>query len=252
MSWWTELYDDRLSEWMLHNSPAGAAERTRHFLQTEAGFRAGTRVLDQGCGPGRLVAELARAGAKLQGIDLIPSYVESARKRAAAEGLDPSGFRVGDIGALTSDCPVDLVFSWWTCLGYAPDDETNALPLQRAFESLIPGGFYAIDTLHTPGVLRGFVPVMTSQTPMADGVAHLTRTSRLDVEAGVLHKHWHWRFATGEERHVHSQLRLYMPHEWTRMLCDAGFERPRCFGALDSSPLGPDSPRLLLVARKPE
>mgnify|MGYP000477342185 CR=1 FL=1 len=251
MSWWTELYDDALAQWMQHHAPEDAGPRTVRFLQAKAGLVPGTRVLDQGCGTGRLVPHLAAAGARVQGLDLMPGYIARARERAAAAGLDPDGFRVGDIGEATSRGPVDLVISWWTCLGYAPDDATNARPLRRAFESLVPGGTYAIDTLHTPGVLRGFVPETRSETPMDGGVAHLHRSSRLDVTGGVLHKRWHWTLPDGREREVHTQLRLYMPHEWIGMLRTAGFAEITAYGNLDGAPLGPDSPRLLLVARRP-
>ena len=107
------------------------------------------------------------------------------------------------------------------------------------------------DTLHTPGVLRRFLPETRSEVPSPEGTVHLHRHSRLDVERGVLHKRWHWTFPDGRKREVHTRLRLYMPHEWARMLAEAGFEAIRCVGDLNGTPLGPDSPRLLLMARRP-
>ncbi len=251
MSWWTDLYDDDLAAWMLHRATPEEGERTARFLQHRGVLPPGARVFDQGCGPGRLIAPLRQVGAIVEGIDLVPSYIEQARSRAVAVGLDPAGFRVGDIACDTSQEPVDLVISWWTCLGYADDDAANALPLARALESLCPGGAYAIDTLHTPGVLRGFLPETRSETPTPDGPLRLHRLSRLDVENGVLHKRWTWTLPGGRTREIHTRLRLYMPHEWRRMLEAAGFADVRAFGDLDAQPLGPDSPRLILLARRP-
>jgi len=48
----------------------------------------GARVLDVGCGGGLLCEALARAGARVSGIDLAPGMIEVARLHAAGEGLD--------------------------------------------------------------------------------------------------------------------------------------------------------------------
>ncbi len=48
----------------------------------------GARVLDVGCGGGLLTETLARAGAKVTGIDLAPTMIETARLHALESGLD--------------------------------------------------------------------------------------------------------------------------------------------------------------------
>src|SRR5262245_59937381 len=49
---------------------------------------AGARVLDVGCGGGLLCEALARAGAKVSGIDLAPGMIEVARLHATEQSLD--------------------------------------------------------------------------------------------------------------------------------------------------------------------
>jgi 2-polyprenyl-6-hydroxyphenyl methylase/3-demethylubiquinone-9 3-methyltransferase len=49
---------------------------------------AGMRMLDVGCGGGLLCEALARAGARVTGIDLAPGMIEVARLHAAEQGLD--------------------------------------------------------------------------------------------------------------------------------------------------------------------
>lgn len=46
------------------------------------------RVLDAGCGSGRLTVELARAGAEVTGIDTSPERLEQARGRAEQAGVE--------------------------------------------------------------------------------------------------------------------------------------------------------------------
>jgi 2-polyprenyl-6-hydroxyphenyl methylase / 3-demethylubiquinone-9 3-methyltransferase len=49
---------------------------------------AGLRVLDVGCGGGLLCEPLARLGAAVTGIDLVPAHLEVARRHAQAAGLE--------------------------------------------------------------------------------------------------------------------------------------------------------------------
>jgi SAM-dependent methyltransferase len=76
----------------------------------------GARVLEVGCGPGRLAIRLAREhGLEVTGVDLDPGMIERARANAAASrdggGPEPS-FAVGDAASLPfADRSFDLVVS---------------------------------------------------------------------------------------------------------------------------------------------
>src|SRR5580704_9264608 len=60
--------------------------------------RAGTRVLDVGCGVGRWSRLLAARGAEVTGIDLSPTMIAQAQRRATAEGVgDRCRFLVQDL-----------------------------------------------------------------------------------------------------------------------------------------------------------
>ncbi len=55
----------------------------------------GKRVLDVGCGVGRETVELARRGARVVAVDLSPTLIDSARRRATEAGvIDRVEFRV--------------------------------------------------------------------------------------------------------------------------------------------------------------
>jgi 2-polyprenyl-3-methyl-5-hydroxy-6-metoxy-1,4-benzoquinol methylase len=51
------------------------------------GLEPGTRVLDIACGTGNVTIPLARRGALVTGLDMMPHLLEEARARAAREGL---------------------------------------------------------------------------------------------------------------------------------------------------------------------
>src|SRR5688572_27439221 len=61
----------------------------------------GTRVLDVGCGVGRWSSMLASRGAVVTGIDLSPTMIEEAQRRAQSTGVAPQcRFLVQDLAQL--------------------------------------------------------------------------------------------------------------------------------------------------------
>ena len=75
------------------------------------GVTPGTRLLDVGCGAGQLALIAARAGAQVTGCDISTNWLEKARARAAAEGLDVT-FDEGDAESLPyEDGQFDVVTS---------------------------------------------------------------------------------------------------------------------------------------------
>ena len=59
----------------------------RLALEPWLNVAAGTRVLDVGCGVGRWSRLLAARGAEVLGVDLSPTMIAQARRRAAADGV---------------------------------------------------------------------------------------------------------------------------------------------------------------------
>jgi ribosomal protein L11 methylase PrmA len=63
-----------------------------------AGLRPGERLLDLGCGDGRIAIAAARRGAGAMGVDIDPRRVAEARAAARAAGLSRQArFRRGDL-----------------------------------------------------------------------------------------------------------------------------------------------------------
>src|SRR5687767_12015592 len=70
----------------------------------------GLRVLDVGCGVGRWSRRLARRGAIVTGIDLSPTMIAEAKRRAAEEGVSARcRFETQDLAALEAEEQFDLI-----------------------------------------------------------------------------------------------------------------------------------------------
>ncbi|MGC9502881.1 class I SAM-dependent methyltransferase [Baaleninema sp.] len=107
------------------------------------------RVLDLGCGTGRLLDRLARTYPDLQGtgLDLSSEMIQQARKRNAfGDRLD---FEVGNVERLPFDAEqFDAVFCTVSFLHY-PRPEVAIAEIDRLLK---PGGrFYWVDYLPFPG-----------------------------------------------------------------------------------------------------
>jgi len=100
----------------------------------------GARVLDIGCGVGRWSRLLAARGADVTGVDISPTMVEEARRRAQSEGVaDRCRFHVRDISALDVPGEFDLVLGV-TVLQHILDPTALRAALQAIRSRVAPGG----------------------------------------------------------------------------------------------------------------
>jgi SAM-dependent methyltransferase len=100
----------------------------------------GTRVLDVGCGVGRWSRLLAERGADVLGVDLSPTMIAQARRRAAADGVaGRCRFQVQDLSNLDVGERFDLVLGV-TVLQHILDPGALRAALVAMTAHLAPGG----------------------------------------------------------------------------------------------------------------
>lgn len=117
------------------------------FMQKDAelffqrlGVKPGTRLLDVGCGAGQLALIAARAGAQVTGCDISTNWLDKARGRAVAQGLQVT-FDEGDAESLPyHDAQFDAVISLIGAM-FAPRPDRVAAELTRVCR---PGGMIAM------------------------------------------------------------------------------------------------------------
>jgi ubiquinone/menaquinone biosynthesis C-methylase UbiE len=92
------------------------------------------RVVDVGCGPGHWTNHLHELGVKVQGVDLVPEFIDTARVR-----FPDVSFRVATLRSLgVPDGSLQGVLAWYSLIHVHPDDFTSVLgEIARA---LAPGG----------------------------------------------------------------------------------------------------------------
>jgi SAM-dependent methyltransferase len=103
------------------------------------------RLLDLGCGTGRLLVHRARRGDQALGIDLSPEMLAVARERARTDQLPISLIRanIADLSALP-DGTFDHVACLFSTLGMVVGAEPRRRVLAEAFRVLKPGGVFVL------------------------------------------------------------------------------------------------------------
>jgi SAM-dependent methyltransferase len=136
-----EYWESRTSSWIAGEGFIARVGIPLGALAVEAlAPSAGESVLDVGCGTGPTTVELARRvapGGHVLGMDIAPSMLEAARRRASHDGVDNVTFVVGD--AQTEDlgaASFDAVYSQFGIMFFA-DPAAAFANLRR---SLRPGG----------------------------------------------------------------------------------------------------------------
>ncbi|MEP7334208.1 MAG: methyltransferase domain-containing protein [Actinomycetota bacterium] len=139
------LFDDEAAFWRdvyVEEGLYGEVFRERHeraLAYVDAlGLPGGTRVLDAGCGAGRLSVDLARRGLRVHAVDTAEKLVDAARETVNAAGLsDAVGVRTADVHALPFE---DGTFAAVVALGLLPWVHTPARALAELARVLAPGG----------------------------------------------------------------------------------------------------------------
>lgn len=220
------------------------------FLVKHLELGPGDRVFDQCCGVGTVSFALAKQGVAAIGVDLCSAYIEAAQKEDA-ESFDCE-FHCEDAFVYRTETPCDGAFNWYSSYGYADSEQQNHQMLRRAFESIKPGRRYALDVPHFAGVMRQFQFHLVRHGVSQGRQVTCIRESQIDWESGQLKQNWQWLVEGSTVDQRQSALRLYWPHQIREGLQEVGFTDVEMFGGTDGSALTLDSPRLILVARKPK
>src|SRR5215813_1814041 len=246
-TWWEQFFDeDYLRVWGA--VPMGGDEEAASLWRI-LGLSAGARVLDAGCGYGRVTLPLARLGARALGVDqAAPLLAEAQRRRRT---IDPGQLRYlrQDLRTRLGESGFDVALSLFSSLGYG--DESDDLAILGTLAAAVrPGGKVAVDTNHRDvlaGLLaRGVAPAHR----LPDGTL-LIEEPRFDPVAGRVETTWFWSGPRGSGQKSAS-LRVYTITELVRLLERVGLRLEAALHPGTGAPFSPAGPflggRVLLVA----
>jgi SAM-dependent methyltransferase len=213
-----------------------------------AGAGPGARVLDLCCGPGRVAMEFAALGRRVTGLDLDPALLRAARESAEDRGLDIEWI-LGDARSpeAVPRARFDACFNLYTSIGYFDDPSDDLAMLERAFDSLAPGGVLVVETVGKECAARDFVP---NEWYEKDG-ALLLASSRPADSWRVMEHRWIAVTEGGRfEREI--RIRLYDGDAMARLFESAGFRDVSIHGDFDGSPYDEEARTMVARGEKPD
>lgn len=208
-----------------------------------------SRVLDLGCGTGRLALMLAQRGHDVVGVDPAAAMLEVARTRdveGRVRWIEGDARRV-DLGDLRFDL---IVMTGNVFQVFLTDDDARAV-LTTAHRHLAPGGRLTFDT-REPGAREWeeWTPVETREVVDVPGVG--------DVEVCYAFQQRQGELITFETRHVlpdgarhtsPSTLRLRTKDQVATLLREAGFDEVEWWSDWRGTPLTDGAREIVPVAR---
>ncbi len=220
----------------------------------------GSPVLELGCGTGRLLEPLARAGIELVGVDSSPAMLARARARLEERGLlSQVELLEADARTLRLNRRFRLAFVALGSFAHFITRQEQRAVLGVIKEHLLPGGLLILDLPNAD--LRRYSRAegqMFHQGAWTDErqqiiVSHLiAATSDPDARALHLTHFYDIHPQDGPLRRVvvEHALALLSPGEAELLLESCGFQISHLFGDYDLNPCDETSPRLILVATR--
>jgi len=254
--WWKTFFGP-LAGLVMFEPRSERSEREADIVLRRTRVRPGARVLDLGCGTGRISLILAARGYGVVGLDYSPHYLREAKARAKKLGLERRvRFVRGDMRRAAHHVgggEFDLVVSLFNSFGYFARRADDAAVVRQVFRTRKPGGVFVLNTLNERGVIE------RTRTPQRRGEETLKNVFMLDhfdYDRRRRRTEGRWTIVdVRAKRPKIARLRLrqnvYTHAALRRMLRAAGFRIERVWGLWDGKPFTPRSWHQTIMARKP-
>lgn len=210
-----------------------------------AGLGNGNRILDAGCGPGRISVELAIRGLNVTGIDLIKPFLEAAQESADDEHV-PITLIQSDLRTFVSQQPFDAAINLYTSFGYCETVEDDISILKNIAAAIKKGGYFIMECLSREIAVRDFTEGEWFERA---NKTVLTEFSVVGAWEGLLSR-WILIDAEGNRCEHTFVQRLYSAVEIKKILLTNGFTQAEIYGDFDFSPYNHRARTMVIVARK--
>jgi SAM-dependent methyltransferase len=209
---------------------------------------AGGRVLELGCGTGRLTVPIARAGVEVVGVDRAPSMLAAAERKRAAEPPDvrsrialvEADYGSGPLPGV--DGPFATVLWPFNALHHCADGDAVAAMLDRIAGWLRPGGRLCLDCYLPDRELYDRDPDQryeprTFVDPRTGVTLQSWEQGWWDEAARIHHVVYVYQWPDGAEHRTHLQLRMFELPELLETFARAGWRVTRACQDFGGTPI---------------
>lgn len=208
------------------------------------------RVLDIGCGTGRLLKPLAALGWQVVGMDpQVENLAEARRIAAGTPGVEIVEGGFGDIEAVEA---FDLVVAVGGPLWYLLTAVERADALARVGRSLRPGGVVVLDGANFEWILSHYREPEPSEAEVNGIVVRRVPRHDIDRRRGTWTHTDAFSTPAGEELTMVHRLAIVPVDEILASFRSAGFDDVACYrNWASTAPEPPEGPRIIAVGRRP-
>ncbi len=226
----------------------------------EMAKRANFPVLELGCGTGRLLIPIAKAGVLATGVDSSTRMLELAAKKARAAGVEGRvSFAQADMASFSLDIKgYTMCFAARNGFMHLLSQEEQESALASIREHLVDGGKLGIDVFNPKleqviGVRGVVAHDYTKYHPTLKRI--ITKRTRRTVDPFEQRQHltYEYDLVSDDKTDRFSadvELRYFFRSEMSLLLEKNGFAIDDIFGDYDFSPLRSSSPAMIFVARR--
>lgn len=252
----TSSYDDIPDFGVLYDSVPLYHARTDVAFYVEEARAARGAVLEVGCGTGRILLPVARAGCTIAGLDGSRRMLERCREKLAAEPAAVQGrvtLHQCDMHDFDLGAQFALIIAPFRVVQHLTTIDAQLRFLAAVARHLAPSGRFIFD------VFNPHFDRMTS----ADGVEREDTPEQRLADGRTLRRAYrvakvHWVDQVNDveliyyvdgARYVQAfEMRWYLPAELRHLLTRAGFRVREIYGDFARGPLGDGAPELVVVA----
>ncbi|MFI1988069.1 class I SAM-dependent methyltransferase [Actinoplanes sp. NPDC020271] len=230
--WIGEFHDPRLVEVYDAECPWGWDD---DFFMAVLAERSAHRVVDLGCGTGRLAIAMARAGHEVTAVDPAAAALAAARRKSGGERVHWLQGSAGQLPARSFDA---AFMTSHVAQSFVDDEEWDGV-LRGLRRALVPEGrlvFDSSDPAFEPWALWNPRDSWRAVV-LPDGEAEAW-SEAAEVEPNVWHVTERYRFADGREVANSATLRFRTEPELRASLREAGFRVDTIYGGWGREPVG--------------
>ncbi len=213
----------------------------------------GVPILELGCGTGRVLLSLARAGYAVTGLDNSPEMLARLDAKLGAGARAGASVLRADMRSFQIDGAFRLALMPYNTFMHLLTAEDQIAALTSVRRHLQPGAALALDLANAGEVYAAHEQGLTLERTFQDGDRTVQQFSSLSLDRAAQIAHVTWQYDSvapdGQVQRLIAPMRLRhtFPGEMRLLLERCGFGLTHLYGDYDRSPFAEGAPRMLVV-----
>ena len=222
------------------------APTVAQYVKDIAGLGEGDKILDAGCGLGRISVELAALGLDVTGVDIIQSELDAARESAEAEGV-PLTLINHDLRSFQAREQFDCAINLYTSFGYCATIEEDMKILKNIADSVKTGGTFIMECTSRETAIMYFTAGEEFERAGYKVVTHFEVVGAWEG----LRSQWTLYPLESKQAIDHTFIQRLYPATFLRdKLIDFGYSKVNIYGDFDKSPYNEHARTMLIIGKK--